>query len=86
VDHIRRAGVPAPAGFDDYGPDVARAAPAATCRFCCRPTRRTSRAGRRYLLSTVDAQMTSIDGRSHLFALGEFAAMYRWWSNARGVA
>ena len=24
VDHIRRAGVPAPAGFDDYGSDVAR--------------------------------------------------------------
>ena len=40
-------------------------------------------AGRRYLQSIVDAQMTSIDGTSHLFAFGEFAAMYlSVWSNA----
>ena len=33
-------------------------------------------AGRRFLLTIVDAQMTTVDGRSHLFSLGEFAAMY----------
>jgi hypothetical protein len=39
--------------------------------------------GRRYLQSIVDAQMTSTDGTSHLFAFGEFAAMYlSVWSNA----
>ena len=39
--------------------------------------------GRRYLQSIVEAQMTSTDGASHLFAFGEFAAMYlSVWSNA----
>ena len=40
-------------------------------------------AGRRFLLTTVDAQMTTVDARSHLYSLGEFAAMYlSVWSNA----
>lgn len=33
-------------------------------------------AARRFLLTTVEAQMTTVDGFSHLFAFGEFAAMY----------
>ena len=84
VDHIRRAGVPAPAGFDDYGPDVARgSAGSDPAEFLLPADAAHFPPGRRYLLSTVDAQMTSIDGRSHLFALGEFAAMYLMvWSNA----
>lgn len=40
-------------------------------------------AGRRFLLTTVEAQMTTVDGIAHLFAFGEFAAMYlSVWSNA----
>jgi hypothetical protein len=40
-------------------------------------------AGRRFDLTTIEAQMTSVDGESHLLSVGEFAAMYvSVWSNA----
>jgi hypothetical protein len=40
-------------------------------------------AGRRFQLMLREAQMTSVDGDSHLFSFGEFAAMYAMvWCNA----
>jgi hypothetical protein len=71
-----------PFGFDFFGPNKKRgAAPAENFEFPAE--HQYFPAGRRFLESTVDAQMTSVDGKSHLFSLGEFAAMYlSVWSNA----
>lgn len=40
-------------------------------------------AARRFLATTVEAQMTTLDAQGHCFSVGEFAAMYlSVWSNA----
>ena len=86
VDNIRDLLNPQPAGvpfgFDHFGPSKKRdEAPAAN--FLLPADHQWFPAGRRFLESIVDAQMTSADGHSHLFGLGEFAGMYLTvWSNA----
>jgi hypothetical protein len=86
VGNIRKKkdGVAQPTKFDDYGPELKLGAPNTQLSDFARPADHPwFPAGRRYLQSIVDAQMTSIDGTSHLFAFGEFAAMYlSVWSNA----
>ena len=71
-----------PQKFENYGAEIKLgAAPASD--FVLPADHPWFPAGRRYLQSVVDAQMTSTDGTSHLFAFGEFAAMYlSVWSNA----
>ena len=71
-----------PQKFENYGAEIKLgAAPASD--FLLPADHPWFPAGRRYLQSVVDAQMTSTDGTSHLFAFGEFAAMYlSVWSNA----
>lgn len=71
-----------PPKFENYGVEIKLgAAPASD--FLLPADHPWFPAGRRYLQSVVDAQMTSTDGTSHLFAFGEFAAMYLCvWSNA----
>jgi hypothetical protein len=72
---------PNPTKLEDYGPEVTLGA--AADPFLLPADHDWFPAGRRYLQSIVDAQMTSTDGTSHLFAFGEFAAMYlSVWSNA----
>ena len=84
VDHVRKATLASPSSLDDYGADLDRNSvgtvagdfelPADVPYF---PP------ARRYLATTVEAQMTTVDGQSHLFGFGEFAAMYlSVWSNA----
>ena len=70
--------------FDDYGPELEPGTlDIAAGDFILPADHDWFPAGRRYLQSIVDAQMTSTDGTSHLFAFGEFAAMYlSVWSNA----
>jgi hypothetical protein len=84
VDNIRKKLRDKPESFDHYGPNITRASSPTTPNDFLLPADHASfPAGRRLLLSMVDAQMTSIDGESHLFALGEFAAMYlSVWSDA----
>ncbi|HKR33536.1 MAG TPA: hypothetical protein VJT10_01790 [Steroidobacteraceae bacterium] len=71
-----------PQKFENYGAEIKLgAAPASD--FLLPADHPWFPAGRRYLQSVVDAQMTSTDGTSHLLAFGEFAAMYlSVWSNA----
>lgn len=73
-----------PTKFEDYDPEIKLgAAGVAVSAFSLPADHQCFPAGRRYLQSIVDAQMTSIDGTSHLLAFGEFAAMYlSVWSNA----
>ncbi len=72
-----------PTKFEDYGPESARSPARTADDFLLPADHAWFPAGRRYLQSIVDAQMTSTDGTSHLFAFGEFAAMYlSVWSNA----
>ena len=73
-----------PFGFDFYGPNKKRGDPgAAPEHFVFRADHDFFPAGRRLLQTVVDAQMTTFDGKSHLFSVGEFAAMYiTVWSNA----
>ncbi|MGH8523607.1 MAG: hypothetical protein ACREXY_05150, partial [Gammaproteobacteria bacterium] len=73
-----------PTKFEDYGPEIKLgAANTSLSDFMLPADHPWFPAGRRYLQSIVDAQMTSTDGTSHLFAFGEFAAMYlSVWSNA----
>ncbi|MGH8186295.1 MAG: hypothetical protein ACREUC_07010, partial [Steroidobacteraceae bacterium] len=73
-----------PPSFDHYGPSIKRGDAGADPKHFELPADHLwFPAGRRYLQATVDAQMTTTDGKSHLFALGEFAAMYlSVWSNA----
>jgi hypothetical protein len=75
VKQTRTKKVPAPQGFADYDDtNTPGALPADHAYFP---------AGRRFLATTVDAQMTTVDAQSHLFSLGEFCAMYlSVWSNA----
>ena len=75
VSQTRTRTVAAPTAFADYDDsDAPGALPADAAHFP---------AARRFLLTTVDAQMTTVDAQSHLFSLGEFAAMYlSVWSNA----
>lgn len=82
VDNIRNKQQQFPLTFDDYGPSIKRgAAPADD--FLLPADHAWFPAGRRYVQTTVDAQMTTTDGKSHLFSFGEFAAMYlSVWSNA----
>ena len=48
-----------------------------------RRSHRVSRPGRRRSIMLREAQMTTVDGESHLFSFGEFAAMYVMvWCNA----
>lgn len=87
VDHIREAKSPPPkpTGFLSYGDDVPRGSGTAPGdpRFLLPADAAHFPPARRFLLSTVEAQMTSIDGTSHLFSLGEFCAMYlSVWCNA----
>lgn len=83
VDHVRTRQSAAATGFGDYKPGVGRADAPAGTNFNLPADHAFFPAGRRFLLSTVEAQMTSVDGTSHLFSLGEFAAMYlSVWSNA----
>ena len=85
VDNIRKKRVASPLTFDDdYGENITRGSPGADpADFLLPADHPCFPAGRRLLQSMVDAQMTSTDGKSHLFALGEFAAMYlSVWSNA----
>jgi hypothetical protein len=84
VDNIRKKRESLPLTFDDYHDSIGRASPGADARDFLLPADHAwFPAGRRYLQGTVDAQMTSSDGKSHLFGLGEFAAMYLTvWSNA----
>jgi hypothetical protein len=87
VDNIReKLEIPNPPdaflGFAHYGPSLKRGE-APDSKFLLRADRAHFPPGRRLLQTVVEAQMTSFDGRSHLFALGEFAAMYLTvWSNA----
>jgi hypothetical protein len=71
----KKPNVTTPAGFGDYADtSMPGTLPADHAYFP---------AARRFLLTTVDAQMTTVDAQSHLFSLGEFAAMYlSVWSNA----
>jgi hypothetical protein len=75
VAKFRTRKVDDPKGFGDYSDaDGAAPLPADHAYFP---------AGRRFLLTTVDAQMTTVDAQSHLFSIGEFASMYlSVWSNA----
>lgn len=87
VDNVRRkkASPPAtPLDFDHYDPPVTRAtSPGTPDDFSLPADHAYFPAGRRYLLTTVESQMTTTDGTGHLFSLGEFAAMYlSVWSNA----
>lgn len=88
VDSIRHKLANPPAntglGFDHYAPPIGRDAPGAQEKDFLLPAEHAFfPAGRRYLQSVVDAQMTSTDGKSHLFSFGEFAAMYCMvWCNA----
>ncbi len=79
----RKDGVTQPAKFDDYDKEI-KLAPGSDVRDFLLPADHAwFPPGRRLLQSVVDAQMTSTDGTSHLFAFGEFAAMYlSVWSNA----
>jgi hypothetical protein len=84
VDNIRKKREQFPLTFDDYNESITRDSPGAQPDDFLLPADHPCfPAGRRLLQSMVDAQMTSKDGKSHLFALGEFAAMYlSVWSNA----
>lgn len=87
VDNVRhRKTLPPPTflGFDHYDDSVARGtASVPASDFLLPADHGCFPAGRRYLLTGVEAQMTTTDGKSHLFSLGEFAAMYlSVWSNA----
>jgi hypothetical protein len=84
VDNIRKKREQFPLTFDDYNDSIKRdAAGAQASDFLLPADHAWFPAGRRYLQSIVDAQMTSTDGQSHLFSFGEFAAMYlSVWSNA----
>lgn len=86
VGSIRKknSDVQQPTKFEDYGADLVPGAPGtAANEFILPADHAWFPPGRRYLQSIVDAQMTSTDGTSHLFAFGEFAAMYlSVWSNA----
>jgi hypothetical protein len=83
VGSIRRKTVDQPTKFSDYGPEIKPAAGIPASDFMLPADHPWFPSGRRYLQSIVDAQMTSTDGTSHLFAFGEFAAMYlSVWSNA----
>jgi hypothetical protein len=84
VDNIRKKKdeVVTPAGFGDYKASVTRETGVAA-DFSFPADHAHFPAGRRYLLTTADAQLTSVDGWGHLFSLGEFAAMYLTsWSDA----
>ena len=82
VDHIRKKREQFPLTFDDYEPSIGRG-DAPDSDFLLPADHDWFPAGRRYLQTTVEAQMTTTDGKSHLFSLGEFAAMYlSVWSNA----
>lgn len=84
VDNIRNKREQFPLTFDDYDKNITRGSPGAQAEDFLLPADHAwFPAGRRYLQSIVDAQMTTTDGKSHLFSLGEFAAMYlSVWSNA----
>jgi hypothetical protein len=86
VDSVRRKkpNVATPTSFDDYDPEVTRKeSPTTPNDFLLPADHPCFPAGRRLLLSMVDAKMTSKDGDSHLFSLGDFAAMYlSVWSDA----
>jgi hypothetical protein len=86
VDHVMQSDEDHPVSFAEYdrrfdrSSTDARATPEA---FLLPADAAHFPAGRRYLLTTVEAQMTTVDGFSQLFSLGEFAAMYlSVWSNA----
>ena len=80
----KKSGVSQPTKFDDYGEEIKPGAVGTPISDFVLPADHAwFPPGRRLLQSIVDAQMTSTDGTSHLFALGEFAAMYlSVWSNA----
>jgi hypothetical protein len=80
----KKSGVSQPSKLDDYDNEVKLGdANADVEEFSLPAGHACFPPGRRYLQSIVDAQMTSTDGTSHLFAFGEFAAMYlSVWSNA----
>ena len=86
VSSIRKKkdGITQATRFDDYGPELKPGAPTTSLSDFMLPADHPwFPSGRRLLQSMVDAQMTSTDGTSHLFAFGEFAAMYlSVWSNA----
>lgn len=84
VGSIRKKKVAQPLKFEDYGDELKPGAPGTTLSDFLLPADHPwFPAGRRYLQSIVDAQMTSTDGASHLFSFGDFAAMYlSVWSNA----
>jgi hypothetical protein len=84
VDHVRKATVAVPASFDDYAAELSRGSDGAVAEDFLLPADKPYfPPARRYLGTTVEAQMTSVDGQSHLFGFGEFAAMYlSVWSNA----
>jgi hypothetical protein len=86
VDNIRRKKAQPPAtppDFDHYDAPVTRASSPGTPEDFLLPADHAYfPAGRRFLLTTVESQMTTTDGTGHLFSLGEFAAMYlSVWSN-----
>jgi hypothetical protein len=83
VDHIRKARKPGPPRqLEDYGADVVRVDGENNDDLLLPADADHFPPGRRYQLTTVEAQMTTTDGTSHLFSLGEFAAMYlSVWSN-----
>jgi hypothetical protein len=80
----KKQGSGTPTKFEDYGEEIKPGAVnVALSEFSLPADHAWFPPGRRYLQSIVDAQMTSTDGSSHLFAFGEFAAMYlSVWSNA----
>ncbi|WP_341676919.1 hypothetical protein [Niveibacterium sp. SC-1] len=84
LDHIRKASTAAPNSLDDYGPGLTRGEGGSVAEDFLLPADTPYfPPARRYLSTTVEAQMTSTDGQSHLFGFGEFAAMYlSVWSNA----
>lgn len=84
VDHIRKARKPGEQrDLKDYGDALVRGKGAENNDLLLAADADHFPPGRRYQLTTVEAQMTTTDGKSHLFSLGEFAAMYlSVWSNA----
>ena len=85
VDNVRLRTTDNASSFDQYAPSITRASsPGGTADVFSLPADHAHfPPGRRFMLTTVDAQMTTVDADCHLFSLGEFAAMYlSVWANA----
>jgi hypothetical protein len=77
LDHVMQSDEDHPVSFPEYDRRLDRRSEGADPQDFLLPADAAHfPPGRRILLTTVEAQMTTVDGHSHLFSLGEFAAMY----------